>query len=156
MEEREIQVRRAEAGEATAIARLLDEFNREFDEPTPGVEALAENLRRLFASTDLAVLLAGEGPDAVAVLRFRGSIWDGGLEAHLQELYVVPALRGRGIGRRVLDAAIELAREAGATNIDLNTGATDTAARNLYESVGFTNREGGPEGPAMLFYEREI
>lgn len=39
---------------------------------------------------------------------------------------------------------------------DLNTGETDTAARGLYESFGFTNREGGPDGPSMLFYEREI
>jgi ribosomal protein S18 acetylase RimI-like enzyme len=69
---------------------------------------------------------------------------------------VVPARRGQGIGRALLEAAIELARAHGAVGIDLNTGETDTAARGLYESIGFTNREGGPEGPAMLFYEREI
>jgi len=28
--------------------------------------------------------------------------------------------------------------------------------RRLYESMGFTNREGSPDGPSMLFYEREI
>jgi hypothetical protein len=33
---------------------------------------------------------------------------------------------------------------------------TDTVARHLYESMGFTNKEGGPDGPAMLFYEREL
>jgi ribosomal protein S18 acetylase RimI-like enzyme len=69
---------------------------------------------------------------------------------------VAPALRGRGIGRALLEAAIEAAREAGASGIDLNTGETDTAARALYESCGFTNREGEPDGPPMLFYEREI
>lgn len=69
---------------------------------------------------------------------------------------MVPAVRGQGIGRALLEAAIEAARDAGATGIDLNTGETDTAARALYESAGFTNREGSPDGPAMLFYEREI
>jgi len=49
-----------------------------------------------------------------------------------------------------------VAREAGAGGIDLNTGETDTAARALYESAGFTNLEGGPDGPPMLFYEREL
>ncbi|MGN6558809.1 MAG: GNAT family N-acetyltransferase, partial [Solirubrobacterales bacterium] len=73
-----------------------------------------------------------------------------------QELYVIPALRGRGIGRALLETAIELSHRRGAAGIDLNTGETDTAARGLYESMGFTNREGGPDGPAMLFYEREI
>jgi hypothetical protein len=48
------------------------------------------------------------------------------------------------------------AREAGAVGIDLNTGETDTEARGLYESAGFTNREGSPDGPSMLFYEREL
>ena len=32
----------------------------------------------------------------------------------------------------------------------------DTAARALYESAGFTNREGRPDGPVMLFYERDL
>ncbi len=48
------------------------------------------------------------------------------------------------------------ARAAGATGIDLGTGETDTAARALYESAGFSNREGEPDGPSMLFYEREL
>jgi hypothetical protein len=38
----------------------------------------------------------------------------------------------------------------------LNTGTTDTVARALYESCGFTNREGSPDGPSMLFYERDL
>ena len=90
------------------------------------------------------------------MLRFRTALWTGRPEAHLQELYVVPARRGRGIGRALLEATMTAAREAGATGIDLNTGETDRAARALYESAGFTNREGSPQGPAMLFYEREL
>jgi hypothetical protein len=51
---------------------------------------------------------------------------------------------------------MDAAREAGASGIDLNTGTTDTVARALYESCGFTNREGSPDGPSMLFYERDL
>jgi hypothetical protein len=51
---------------------------------------------------------------------------------------------------------MEVAREAGATTIELNTGESDEAARGLYEATGFTNREGNPDGPRMLYYEREI
>ena len=32
----------------------------------------------------------------------------------------------------------------------------DVAARALYESCGFTNREGGPGGPVMYVYERDV
>lgn len=156
MEKPEIQIRRAEPRDAADIAQLLHDFNVEFSEPTPGVEELAETVGRLLGEGELTVLLAGEGPDGLALLRFRPGIWSAGLEAYLQELYVVPSLRGQGIGRALLTEAIELSRERGADGIDLNTGETDTAARALYESMGFTNREGSPDGPSMLFYEREI
>ena len=46
------------------------------------------------------VLLTGDGPDGLAVLRFRPSLWSEGLECYLAELYVVPRLRGRGWGAR--------------------------------------------------------
>jgi hypothetical protein len=40
--------------------------------------------------------------------------------------------------------------------MDLGTSEDDVAARALYESLGFTNREGGPDGPISYFYEREL
>jgi|SRR5664279_661005 len=152
----EIQIRRASGEDAPAIARLLHDFNTEFSESTPGVAALTSICRQLLDGGEMTVLLGGSGPDGLAALRFRTAMWTGQPEAHLQELYVVPAQRGGGIGRALLDALMAAAREAGATGIDLNTGETDTAARALYESAGFTNLEGGPDGPPMLFYEREL
>jgi ribosomal protein S18 acetylase RimI-like enzyme len=154
--ESEIPIRRATGKDAAPIARLLHDFNTEYAEPTPGVAALTGYVGTLLAMGEMTVLLAGEGPDGLAALRFRTAIWTGGPEAHLQELYVVPGLRGRGIGRALLEASMQASRAAGASGIDLNTGETDTAARALYESAGFTNREGSPAGPAMLFYEREL
>jgi ribosomal protein S18 acetylase RimI-like enzyme len=56
----------------------------------------------------------------------------------------------------LLEAAMDHARERGAARIDLGTSESDVAARALYESTGFTNREGGPEGPTMLYYERDL
>jgi ribosomal protein S18 acetylase RimI-like enzyme len=156
MDERGIPIRRAGVEDAAEAARLLHDFNTEFEAATPGVAALTEQARRLLAEGEITVLLGGEGPDGVALLRLRPSVWTGRPEAYLQELYVAPALRGRGIGRALLEATIEAAREAGATGIDLNTAETDTAARALYESCGFTNLESQPDGPAMLFYEREL
>ena len=152
----QIPIRRAGPEDAAEVARLLHDFNSEFGDPTPGVAALTEYAARLIELGEMTVLLAGEGPDAISVLRFRLSVWTGEPEAHLQELYVAPPLRGRGIGRALLEETLAAARRAGATGIDLNTGETDTAARALYESLGFTNREGDPEGPSMLFYEREL
>lgn len=149
-------VRRATPEDAADVARLLHDFNTEFGEPTPGVAVLTKRAARMLASGELTVLLAGDGPDGLAQLRFSASIWSDAPGAYLEELYVAPPQRGRGIGRALLDAAMAAAREAGADHVDLNTAETDTAARSLYESAGFTNREGRPDGPRMLYYEREL
>lgn len=150
-----IRVWRATAPDADDVGRLLHDFNTEFGEPTPGAAVLAERARGFAESGEMAFLLAGDGPDGIALLRLRPSIWSGTLDAHLEELYVAPPLRGRGIGRALLDATLDTARAAGATRIDLGTSVEDTAAIALYESAGFTNQE-GPGGPSMLFYERDL
>ena len=148
-------VRLATADDARAVGQLLDRFNREYDEPTPGPRALADRIAQLL-SQDTLVLLAGTGPDGLAVLRLRPAIWSPGLECYLAELYVVPERRGRGLGRALMVAAMEAARQRGADHIDLGTSEDDNAARALYESLGFINRERGPDGPITYFYERDL
>jgi ribosomal protein S18 acetylase RimI-like enzyme len=138
------------------VGQLLHDFNREFGDPTPEPGVLAERIRRLLGEGDTVVLVGGTGPDGVAVLRFRPSIWTEALECYLAELYVVPHRRGRGLGRALMNAALDVARDAGADHMDLGTGEDDVAARALYESLGFSNREGKPDGPVNFFYEREL
>jgi ribosomal protein S18 acetylase RimI-like enzyme len=149
-------VRLGQLADAGAIGRLLDDFNEEFGEQTPGPGKLAERVRQLLAEEQITVLLAGTGPDGLAVLRFRPAIWTGALECYLAELYVVPRQRRRGLGRALMQAALAAARRRGADRIDLGTSESDVAARALYESLGFSNREGNPDGPIMYVYEREL
>jgi GNAT superfamily N-acetyltransferase len=140
-------VRQATAADAGDIARLLHDFNVEYDEPTPPPDVLAARLRRLMGD-DIAVLLVGDGPDGLALMRFRPSLWSDGLECYLGELYVVPALRGHGRGRALMEAALALARKRGAHYMELNTDEGDHAAHALYESVGLK--------PTATYYEREL
>ena len=149
-------VRLADADDAAVIGQLLHDFNREFDEPTPEPGALAERLRQLIDAGDTAVLLAGDGPDGLAVLRFRAAIWSSGAECYLAELYVAPASRGRGLGRALMEAALSEARARGADTMDIGVDEPDLAARRLYESLGFSNRVGGAGGPLMYVYERDL
>ena len=150
------EVRRAGLSDAGVVGRLLHDFNEEFGDPTPGPDTLADRVRFLLEHGDTIVLVGGAGPDGVAVLRFRPSIWDDAPECYLAELYVVPSRRGQGLGRAIMEAAIDTARAEGATYMDLGTGEDDVAARALYESLGFDNRGGRPDGPVNLFYEREL
>ena len=149
-------VRRATPGDAPAVARLLHDFQAEYDEPSPGVEMLEERYEELIRSKEMIVLLVGEGPDGFAQLRFRPWVYSAGLHSYLEELYVVPGLRGNGRGRALLQAAMYTARGEGAEQMELGTSEDDVAARKLYESAGFINRERGPDGPVMFFYERVL
>ncbi len=142
--------------DAADIGRLLDQFNREYDDPTPGAVAVAERCAELIAREEITVLLVGDGPDGLAVVRFRPSLWSDQDEAYLEELYVIPQRRGEGLGRALLGEVIELSREREVSYIALGTSTDDTAAIGLYESAGFTNREGKPDGPSMLWYELEL
>jgi ribosomal protein S18 acetylase RimI-like enzyme len=150
------EIRQAGAGDAANVARLLHDFNSEYDEPTPGVSVLTERLAELLSDDEITVLLAGDPPLGFALFRIRPSLWSKAGDVYLEELYVIPERRGQGIGGALLDTAIETAREMGADHFELTTGTDDTAARALYESRSFTNREGGPDGPSMLYYEVDL
>jgi ribosomal protein S18 acetylase RimI-like enzyme len=152
----DVAVRRGELTDAEAIARLLHDFNTEYGDFTPGPRALTDRIRQLLDAGEITVLLGGEPPEGLALVRFRPSLWKESLDCYLEELYVVPERRGRGLGRALMEAAIALARDRGAADIHLGTSEDDVAARALYESLGFSNREGGPDGPIQYFYEREI
>lgn len=151
----EIQIREAAVEDAAAIARLLHDFNTEYEEETPPVAELTGHVERMLREGEMTVLLAGPGPDGFTLFRFRPSVWTEKQEAYLQELYVSPALRGRGIGQALMEATIAACRERGAAWIELNTGEADVAARGLYTKLGFTNEE-GPQGTSMLYYELEL
>jgi ribosomal protein S18 acetylase RimI-like enzyme len=59
--------------------------------------------------------------------------------------------RGRGIGRALTSATLDVARSAGAQAVRLSVYARNDAAIALYRSLGFTEREHGsvprPDGP---------
>ncbi|MGH9098291.1 MAG: GNAT family N-acetyltransferase [Acidimicrobiales bacterium] len=98
-------------------------------------------------------MLGGHGPDGLVILRFRPAIWSDALECYLAELYVVPHQRGRGLGRALVEAAIEGARQQGADHIEVATGEENVASRSLYESLGFSC---GQRGSNDYFYQREL
>jgi len=144
---------------AAAAGRLLHDFNREYDEPSPPPDELAARLLDLVAAGQVTVLLAREHssstPVGVAVLRLQPSVWSSGSEAYLAELYVVPARRGQGYGRALITEALRVARARGADYAFLITSEEDRAAQRLYEAAGFRRTE-GEGGPVMLAYEQDL
>jgi RimJ/RimL family protein N-acetyltransferase len=67
---------------------------------------------------------------------------------------LLPEMRGRGLGERLVRAAVDAARDAGAERVELEVYASNHAARRLYERVGFVV-EGVKRGARVLDGERE-
>lgn len=147
------RVRLATTSEAMPAAELLHRFNTEYGEPTPPPGELAGRLEGLIGSERTAVLLAGNGPDGIVVLRFQPAIWSQGDEAYLAELYVAPERRRDGLGSELMAATLDLCRERGCDYVFLGTDESDRDAHRLYERFGFTNRSGDE---LMFVYEREL
>ena len=144
----------ARVEDAERVAVLLDTFNREFGDETPGPDVLAERIRQVIRDDSGTFLVTGT--IGVAVLRFRPSFWTGGETVYLEELYVAPDARGCGHGRAMLEAAVAYARTRGATSMEIAVDEPDLAAINLYESAGFSCKV-EPGGEAIMrFYEREF
>ena len=150
---------RPDPGAVLDAARLLHDFNREYDEPSPPVPELAERLTTLVADGRTVVLVGREDETGeavgVAVLRLSPSLWSREQEAYLAELYGVPGRRGRGFGRELITEVVEAARDHGADYAFLVTSEDDKLAQRLYEAAGFRRTE-GKGGPLMLAYEREL
>jgi GNAT superfamily N-acetyltransferase len=150
--ERAVLPRVATVAEAQEVARLLDRFNREFDTPSPGPVVLTARLERLLCGPDVVALLAGEPAMAVALLTLRPNVWCDGSVALLDELYVVPTQRGRGIGAALLNAAEAVVRERGGERLEINVDGEDADARRFYERYGYTNHDPQQTQPELCYH----
>lgn len=141
-----------DAGEA---AHLLHDFNVEFDTPSPGPVTLTARLRALLAGTSTFAVLGGQPACSLALVTLRPNVWFDGPVALLDEMYVVPARRGHGIGSAVLELATTTARGHGAELFEINVDEGDVDARRFYERHGFSCLE--PDtGERAFYYQRQL
>ncbi len=147
--------RLATAQDAPTVGRLLHDFNLEFDTPSPGTEVLTTRLRLLLADEQTFAIIAGTPAVAVALVTLRPNVWYRGPVALLDELYVVPGLRGRGIGSGLIDLLVATARQRAVALIEINVDEADTDAQRFYERHGFVGVDPSTNERAYYF-SREL
>jgi ribosomal protein S18 acetylase RimI-like enzyme len=122
---------------------------------------VAEGLARFFTEYDPARDVALWVREDGAVRGFV-AIWalrDDPAEARLRWFILDDALRGRGLGRALIAAAMEHCRNVGFRRVELFTFAGLTAARALYREAGFhliEERERADWGAPILWERFEI
>lgn len=119
-------------GFARLVASVLGEYGFVVD---PVLEADLDDPARAYGAVWVARDPDGGGGDLVGSVAIR--VLDGGDMAELKRMYLDPAYRGQGIGRALLNRAIDWARDRGCRVIVLDTSGAMVAAKGLYESAGF-------------------
>jgi ribosomal protein S18 acetylase RimI-like enzyme len=131
-----VTFRDATADDLDALAALHAAFFREEGYPLDETRARAA-IAELLANRSLGrIAIAGERA-GYFVLGYGYSLEFHGRDAFLDELYVIPAARGQGLGRAALRYAEEMCREDGirALHLEVEHGKPDTY--RLYEDTGF-------------------
>ena len=65
---------------------------------------------------------------------FQTSTWSPNGHCYLEDLFVDPNIRGKGLGRALIDAVYDIAVKSGCSRLYWNTDATNATARKLYDS----------------------
>ncbi len=139
MVELEIAAERA----AEAILGLMEQFYAEERYPFDREKARAA-LDPFLADAALGrAWLFRDGDAAVGyfVLTLGWSLEYGGRDAFVDELFVSPSHRGRGLGRRALEAIDEACRELGVRALHLEVEKNNLPAEELYRNGGFEDRD---------------
>lgn len=151
----EESVRVAHSRDAGVVAQLLDDFNREYDTPSPGVAVLTARLGQLLGGGEVFAVLGGDPAYGVGLLTLRPNVWYAGPVGLLDELYIVPHRRRQGLGTALLHAAEEVVRGRGGEVLEINVDEGDADARRFYERHGYRNSEPGKD-EQLLYYFREL
>lgn len=134
-----IEIRRATPDDLLAVAELLEAQFREHAIPIsrPDLEFAAEGLLRIPERGAVIAAFHQGTMVGVACLAYTWTLEHGGAVAWLDETYVLPAMRGRGIGGELLGEAVATAYAAGCLALDLEVDASHARAEHLYERHGF-------------------
>lgn len=83
----------------------------------------------------------GRAPLGYVILTFGWSVEFGGMDGFVDEIYIRPAVRGRGIATEVLLDLPKALAEAGLTALHLEVDRTNESAQKLYLRTGFKPRD---------------
>jgi len=134
-----LEIQTAQPSDLSPILQLLHTQLQEHDIVLTD-QALQRATQGLIDDHDLGRLLTARLDGelvGVAVISFLWTLEHGGPAAWLDEVYVEPTRRGEGIGRKLVEAAMQVARDSGCIALDLEVDAGHEAAERLYERMGF-------------------
>jgi GNAT superfamily N-acetyltransferase len=133
-----VVVRQADPADLARIVPLFDAYRRFYGQPSEPDRVRAFLEERL-AQGDSVLLIAEADGQSLGFTQLYPSFSSVSMAPVfiLNDLFVVAEARRSGVARRLLKAAADRAREAGAIRLSLSTALTNAAAQALYASAGW-------------------
>ncbi len=138
------EIRQATTSDVPALVPLVKQYWT--FEHLEGFDAgrIADGLTRLLTMAHLGngwIALADGEPAGYLLAVYVFSLEHLGLTAEIDEFFVLPEHRGKGIGESLLAAAERQFIALGCTNSSLQIGRDNAAARRFYHRHGYTDRD---------------
>lgn len=123
--------------------------------PADVLERLIPGLRNHPTTLILLAYVEGE-PVGIAACFVGFSTFYARPLVNIHDLAIRPELRGRGVGRQLLDAVAGKARELGCCKVTLEVHERNLTAKRMYEAAGFAPGAAREPGGRWLFYSKPL
>jgi GNAT superfamily N-acetyltransferase len=123
---------------------LIAAYQRFYEVEEINEERNNDFFRRFLAPSDDGLLLGARAENrflGYACLYWHFSSLSAADSVLMNDLFVEPDARGRGVGRALIEAAAEVARERGAVHLEWATAPGNLTAQRLYDSTGAERSE---------------
>ncbi len=138
-----ISTRLAILSDLPTIAQLFDAYRQFYEQPSDLALATAFISERMRRSESVILLAENDQQEALGFCQLYPTFCS--VEAKpilaLYDLFVQPSARQLGVGKLLLQAAEQYARENGFARMDLTTAKSNYAAQSLYEATGWVRDE---------------
>ena len=131
------------AAEYEELLPLIADYQR-FYRAEPDSDRNRDFFRRFLAPSEDGLLLGARGGDGFlgyACLYWHFSSTKAREVVLMNDLFVVPAARGKGVGRALIEASAAVGRERGAAALDWSTAPDNATAQRLYDATGAERSE---------------
>jgi GNAT superfamily N-acetyltransferase len=132
----DLKIRKATAADAPAIAKLSGQLGYPVE---AGV--LAERLRRILPRDDHVVFVAETAEVVGWIHAGQQEILEVGTLCEIWGLVVADGQRGKGVGRRLIEAVEDWARQRGLTDVSVRSNVIRPESHPFYERIGFARNK---------------
>ena len=125
----------------TVNHEVFSAFEKLLSQLSDNIKLTKENLSEVINSKDTYIFVAEEDGEIIGILTLITYLIPSGRKSWIEDVVVNNNIRGKGIGRKLVQHAIDHASAMGITKIDLTSSFERVATNELYQKMGFKKRD---------------